>query len=74
MGMTLNAAHRRRLPYRPSRIDAIHHSSDAKFFVVRSAFGVCLRVPMKCRRDQVIDAGIGQQVTRELPYGELIEG
>ncbi len=60
MIMALHAPKRHAAPSLPSRIDAIDHRFDSKFFIVGSAFVIRLRVSMAGGRDQIVERWLWQ--------------
>ncbi len=71
--MALRAGHRGAHPHLHGGVHAIDHRHIAKLLVSRASLVVRLRVTMKSGGDELIVAGLVEQIARELFACELIE-
>ena len=68
------AADREAQPHGAERLHAIHAGLDAELLLIRAAFGVRERLPMKRGGHDLLLRGLRQQITGDLLDGELIKG
>ena len=73
MGVALSAAYRQSQPDAAGGVQSIDNGLDPKLLLVRPALGTRQGVAMKTCRDLLLDAGILQQITRQLFTGKPIK-
>ena len=74
MVVALGTGHGRAQPNRGRGVDPVDHILGEVLLGVGAAFGAGHSVAIESGGDSLIQGGVGQQVTRQLLHGELVEG